>query len=103
MVIWSFEGQETRYRSKNLKVDKDILKEAERIGIAPGTKILYHGRKKGDYLTSTPLPPEPTLSSELEEIDMTTFEGLEKAKEVAKKYTKPKATRKPRTKKTKKQ
>lgn len=100
MIIWSYEGHETRYRSKPIRFESHVMQFAEELGILPGTAIVFHNTPpRGIKLTQLPGNP-------LSDIDLSTSQGLEEAKQRMRleELTKPSKPRlnKPRTTKSKK-
>lgn len=45
MIIWSFKGIDTQFRSTPAKHDRDIFKMAKACGVEPETEIIYHHGK----------------------------------------------------------
>jgi len=42
MIIWSFKGTDTKFRSTPAKHQRDIFKMAQSCGVSPETEIIYH-------------------------------------------------------------
>ena len=54
MIIWSFKGVDTKFRSTPAKHDRDIFKMANACGVAPETEIIYHhGKPNRDTIENT--------------------------------------------------
>lgn len=84
MVIWSFEGRETRYRSKPERFENHVIQFAETEKVPGGTAIVFHnGFRPGKFMTHVPGEP-------LTGIDLSSREGLEQAKKIMNQTKKPK-------------
>ena len=42
MIIWSFKGTDTKFRSTPARHQRDIFKMAQSCGVSPETEIIYH-------------------------------------------------------------
>lgn len=54
MIIWSFKGVDTKFRSTPAKHDRDVFKMANACGVPPETEIIYyHGKPNRDTIENT--------------------------------------------------
>lgn len=54
MIIWTFKGLETWFRSTPAKHDRDIFKMAHACGVSPETEIIYfHGKPNRPSIADT--------------------------------------------------
>jgi hypothetical protein len=88
MIVYSYEGNPRKYKSTPFRLETSIARDMELYQIPPGTKIIYH---KGDFEDNpwreTPgAIKNPTLNDALKDVDMTTPEGLENARQIAQEF-----------------
>lgn len=72
MILWSFEGTDTRFRSTPAKHERDIFKMAKACGVSPETKIIYHdGKPNHPSIADTFAVDSNTTTDEQQDVQST--------------------------------